>query len=110
MTTESRRRFLLASGTLLAGTTGLGSLTAGAATGHHHHGSGDGMKISATKKDTCATCKFWGGMRKISDDNSNVIAQSMGWCNNPDSPNHQKLTSADHNMKKPGVWKKWTAL
>ena len=40
-----------------------------------------------------------------------VIAQSMGWCNNPDSPNYQKLKTADPDeMKKPGVWKKWPAL
>jgi hypothetical protein len=39
-----------------------------------------------------------------------VIAQSMGWCNNPDSPNHQKLTEANHHMKKAGVWQKWAVL
>ena len=49
-------------------------------------------------------------MRKISADRKQVIAQSMGWCNNPDSPNHQKLTAADHQMNKPGIWKKWPAL
>ncbi len=49
-------------------------------------------------------------MRKVSGDRKEVFAQSMGWCNNPDSPNYQKLTSADHQMKKPGIWKKWAAL
>jgi hypothetical protein len=49
-------------------------------------------------------------MRKVSKDKATVTAQSMGWCNNPDSPNYQKLTMADHEMKKTGVWKKWAAL
>lgn len=53
-----------------------------------------------------ATCQFWGGMRKVSGDRKQVIAQSMGWCNNPDSPDHQRLRADDYHMKKPGVWKK----
>ena len=110
MKKDSRRQFLLTSGKLLIGASAVGSLTANAAGQHHHHGSGDGMKISASKKDTCATCQYWGGMRKLSDDKSMVVTQSMGWCNNPDSPNHNKLTTADHNMKKPGIWKKWPVI
>ena len=49
-------------------------------------------------------------MRRVSDDGANVVAQSMGWCNNPDSPNKGNLTAADHHMKKTGVWKKWAVL
>ena len=45
-----------------------------------------------------------------SEDKKTVVAQSMGWCNNPDSPNYQKLTMADHQMKKVGVWKKWHVI
>lgn len=110
MTIESRRRFLATSGKLLVGTAAFGSVTAYAAGEHQKHGAGDGLVIDAAKKDTCATCQYWGGMRKVPDDSKQVIAQSMGWCNNPDSPNHQKLTAADHNMKKAGVWKKWAVL
>jgi hypothetical protein len=66
--------------------------------------------VDAAAENTCATCQFWGGMRKISDDKTTLTAQSMGWCNNPSSPNHQKLTAADHRMKKPGIWTKWPAL
>jgi anaerobic selenocysteine-containing dehydrogenase len=112
MSIESRRKFLAASSTLLVGSVALGSVLAHASEEHAHmHGdSGDGQAIDATAKDTCATCQFWGGMRKISEDKKQVIAQSMGWCNNPDSPNHQKLTMADHRMKKPGTWKRWPAL
>jgi hypothetical protein len=49
-------------------------------------------------------------MRQVSEDKQAVIAQSMGWCNNPDSPNHRKLTPADHEMQKTGVWKRWSPL
>jgi len=110
MNNESRRKFLTTSGKLLVGTAAFGSLTAYAAQEHHMHGSGDGLLVDAAKQDTCATCQYWGGMRKVSGDKKQITAQSMGWCNNPDSPNHQKLTAADHQMKKPGIWKKWAVL
>jgi hypothetical protein len=112
MSVESRRNFLTSTGKLLISTVALGSIGAYAAEEHGqmHGGSGDGLAVDATSKNLCGTCQFWGGMRKISDNKSEVIAQSMGWCNNPDSPNYQKLTVADHQMKKPGIWKKWPAL
>ena len=112
MSVESRRRFLASSGRLLLSSVALGSIAAHAADEHAqmHGGRGDGLAIDASAENRCGTCQFWGGMRKISDDKKEVIAQSMGWCNNPDSPNHQKLTAADHEMKKPGIWKKWPAL
>jgi hypothetical protein len=75
-----------------------------------HGGAGDGLKIGASVEKTCATCRYWGGMRRLSADKSEVTSQSMGWCNNPDSPNHAKLTQADHQMKKPGIWEKWSIL
>ena len=87
-----------------------GSLTVYASEEQHQHGSGHGLVIDAAMKDTCATCQFWGGMRKVSEDKKQVITQSMGWCNNPDSPNHRKLTAAEHKMKKAAIWKKWDVL
>ena len=111
MSDKSRRNFLSVSAKMLAGTAALASM--GVAAGsheHHNHGSGDGMMLDASKKDTCGTCGYWGGMRKASKDKTMVMAQSMGWCNNPDSMNYQKLTSADHLMKKTGMWKKWSVL
>ena len=110
MNDESRRRFLTTSGKLLAGVATLGSLAAYAAEEHHQGGSGLGLVVDAASQMRCATCQFWGGMRRVSDDKKQVIVQSMGWCNNPDSPNYQKLTAADHHMKKPGIWKKWAVL
>ena len=110
MSFESRRNFLATSGKLIVGTVALGSLGAVAADEHAHGGSGDGLVIDAGTENVCATCQFWGGMRKISKDKKEVVAQSMGWCNNPASPNHMKLTAADHVMQKEGIWTKWPAL
>jgi hypothetical protein len=110
MSLESRRRFLAASTKVLVSTVALGSLAAHASEEHDHGGAGHGLVIDAHSENKCATCQFWGGMRKISDDRTSVVAQSMGWCNNPNSPNHQKLSVADHQMKKPGIWQKWTAI
>ena len=112
MSVESRRKFLATSGKLIVSTAALGAIAAHATKAHAQMqgGGGDGLTVPAADKDTCGTCQFWGGMRKISDDKQEVVAQSMGWCNNPDSPNYQKLTAADNQMKKPGVWKKWPAL
>jgi hypothetical protein len=112
MSVESRRNFLANSAKLLVSTAALGAITARAteADAMMQGGTGGGLAVRAAATDTCGTCQFWGGMRKISDDKKEVVAQSMGWCNNPDSPNYQKLTPADNQMKKRGVWKKWPAL
>jgi anaerobic selenocysteine-containing dehydrogenase len=110
MSEEKRREFLISSAKLLVGTAALGSV-AGVASASSHGGSeGKGMVIDASAENTCGTCMYWGGMRKASKDGSKVVAQSMGWCNNPDSMNYRKLTSADHVMKKTGRWKKWPVL
>lgn len=108
---KTRRGFITVSGTLLA-TTAVAGLPGQALAGEHSHPGtqGDGLNTSADAENLCATCRFWGGMRKVNSDGTEVTAQSMGWCNNPDSPNHQKLTAADHQMKKPGIWQKWSVL
>ena len=110
MKDKSRRGFIKSTGKLLVGTAALGTLNAFAAEEHRHAGAGDGHVMDATAEKICATCQFWGGMRKVSEDKRKVIVQSMGWCNNPNSPNYQKLTAPDHEMKKVGIWKKWTVL
>jgi len=112
MSLESRRGFLAASGKLLVGSVAFGSIAAHASDEHEHEhgGSGQGLAVDAQSENRCATCRFWGGMRKISDDGASVVSQSMGWCNNPNSPSHRKLTAADHQMNKPGIWKKWAAI
>lgn len=109
MSEQKRREFLVNSAKLLAGTAALTSI-AGVASATHHSMEGKGLVVDASAENTCATCMYWGGMRKAVKDKSKVITQSMGWCNNPDSMNYQKLTSADHVMKKTGRWKKWPVL
>ena len=112
MSDESRRNFLSNSAKLLAGSVAFVSVNALASSheGPMHGASGEGTAIDATATDTCATCQYWGGMRKVSEDKAQVVAQSMGWCNNPDSMNFRKLTNPDHVMQKTGIWKKWIAL
>jgi hypothetical protein len=112
MSAESRRAFITTAGKLLVSTVAIGSIAGNTLAEHTHpqEGSEDGHAIDATSENVCGTCLFWGGMRKIADEKKQVIAQSMGWCNNPDSPNYRKLTAVDHQMKKPDIWKKWPAL
>ena len=112
MSDQNRRDFLGASAKLLIGASALASTGVLASKGddHMNHGSGDGLEIDASAKDTCGTCQYWGGMRKLSDGKDQVVAQTMGWCNNPDSMNFQKLTTADHKMMKTGIWKKWDLI
>jgi len=56
----------------------------------------------------CATCKYWGGIRKLSKDGKTVCAQSLGYCNNPESHNYHKTTTPETGpMKK---WRKWGAI
>lgn len=109
MPNKTRRDFLANSARFVAGSAALAAGGAIAAS-HDHSSSGEGMMIDAAAKDTCGTCQFWGGIRKASKDKKQVTAQSMGWCNNPNSMSYQKLTPADKIMKKPGIWKKWSAI
>jgi anaerobic selenocysteine-containing dehydrogenase len=112
MSDKARRNFLSNSAKLLAATASFTAVGAYASShgNKEHTSSGNGLVLDASKKDICATCQFWGGMRKVSKDKKTVTAQSMGWCNNTNSMSYQKLTSADKVMKKTGIWKKWSAL
>jgi anaerobic selenocysteine-containing dehydrogenase len=111
MSDESRRNFLATSAKFVAGSAALACAGALASSqGQEHASAGDGMHVDAAVKNTCGTCQYWGGMRKLSKDKNSVSAQSMGWCNNPESMNYHKLTAADHVMKKPGMWKKWPVI
>ena len=89
MSNSSRRDFLSTSVKLIAGSAVISATGVFAGSHEHQHGNaGDGMIVDASAKDTCGTCQYWGGMRKVSKDKANVITQSMGWCNNPDSMNY----------------------
>jgi hypothetical protein len=111
MDEQTRRGFISRSGVLIATTAAVGVSQPALSQDHSHHGGmGDGLRISTSAEKTCATCRFWGGMRRVDEDKAEITTQSMGWCNNPDSPNYSKLTQADHQMKKPGIWEKWSVL
>ena len=65
-------------------------------------------EISGDTKGKCATCAFWGGKRRISADRKTVFVHSLGWCNNPASPNFQKTTTPETGPM--DTWRKWEAL
>lgn len=65
----------------------------------------DVFVVKATEEGVCATCAYWGGIRKLSGDRQNIECESTGWCNNRKSrffgmrttPRTGPMTS----------WKKW---
>ena len=67
-----------------------------------------GFALDSSTEGKCATCNFWGGIRKLSADGKSITTQSLGWCNNPKSHNYQKMTPPDLGPMK--AWKKWGAL
>ena len=72
------------------------------------HGGTDGYIMDSSVKGRCGTCDFWGGPRRVSEDGKTLTITGLGWCNNPKCPNHQKLTSPDHDCT--GIWRKWSVL
>ncbi len=100
-TKVNRRKFLGKTSALftLAAIGGVASSSANA--GLH-------FEMSSDTEGKCATCKYWGGIRKLSKDGKTVCAQSLGYCNNPESHNYHKTTTPETGpMKK---WKKWGAI
>jgi len=109
---EARRR-LLASGGLAAIGTALVGLSHGAnAQGQGIDPSGGkgiaGVAIAADRAGICATCQFWGGMRRVAEDGKSVLAESLGWCNNRASPSFQMMRSPEAGPMQ--AWRKWDAL
>jgi len=64
-------------------------------------------EVDASAQRKCATCRYWGGVRRISEDGGTVTADGKGWCNNPNSPAYQKQTKPTQGAP---VWTKWDAL
>ena len=71
-------------------------------------GGNDGYIMDASVKRHCGTCEFWGGPRRVSEDRKSVTITGLGWCNNPASPNYQKMTSPEHGPM--DTWRKWRVL
>lgn len=118
MQNADRRNFLKVSGAVLATGAvggGLGTAHADKHEGHMEDGGqlksakgADAFTVKAQEKGICATCQYWGGIRRVSEDKSTVYCESLGWCNNPKSHHYQsKTTPATGPMDS---WKKWEAL
>lgn len=118
MQDENRRGFLKTGGAALAvGAAGLLGARAHADEHAGHMTPGgqlksekgtDAFTVKAKEPGLCATCQFWGGVRRVSEDKGTVYCESLGWCNNPKSHHYQsKTTPVTGPMDS---WKKWEAL
>ena len=97
----NRRELIGKTGALFALATAGGIASSSAKAGLH-------FEMSSDVEGQCATCNYWGGIRKISEDGKTVSAQSLGYCNNPESHNYHKTTTPETGpMKK---WLKWGAI
>jgi len=66
------------------------------------------VAVNADKEGVCATCRYWGGIRRASEDKKTVYCESLGWCSNPDSHHYQSMTTPITGPMK--SWKKWEAI
>jgi len=71
-------------------------------------GGTDGYVMNSSVAQRCATCEFWGGPRRLAQDGKTITITGLGWCNNPQSANYQKMTSPEHGPM--AVWKKWQLI
>jgi len=85
-----------------------GSLLVRASSAEAGDAGGEFYSVKASTSGKCATCAFWGGIRKLSDDRSAVLTQSLGWCNNPESKRFGQLTTPESGPMK--SWSKWPVL
>ena len=107
------RRNLLKKGGAMLAVGVLGGLGVNAKASEHggHMKSNKGVPavvVGADKEGVCATCSFWGGIRRASEDKKTVYCVSIGWCNNPDSHHYQTMTTPTTGPMK--SWRKWEAL
>jgi hypothetical protein len=110
---ENRRKLLRDSGAILTAGV-LGGFAAGAQAADEHTAHKPGPKgvaavvIDATATKICATCRYWGGTRRVTEDKKSIHCESLGWCNNSTSPNYQRMTTP--TMGPMDAWRKWEAL
>lgn len=117
MQKTDRRGFMKLGGAVLAAGVAAGLRPAHASehAGHMEQGGElmsekgtDAFTVKAQQKGICATCQYWGGVRRVSKDKGTVYCESLGWCNNPKSHHYQaKTTPVTGPMD---TWKKWDAL
>ena len=105
--TADRRTFLTRGGQLIVASVAGGVLFVADAAAQRRPMAG-AYEMSGDTKGKCGTCAFWGGKRRISPDRKTVFVQSLGWCNNPGSPNVEKTTTPETGPM--DTWRKWEAL
>jgi hypothetical protein len=71
-------------------------------------GGVDGYLLKSSVAQRCGTCEFWGGPRRLAEDRKTITVTGLGWCNNPQSRNYQKMTSPEHGPM--AVWKRWQLI
>jgi len=110
-----RRAFLMKSGAVAAGSVLAAGIVGKATAAEHEHEheqmgmmGHDGYVLDSSVTQRCGTCEFWGAPRRLAADGKTVTITGLGWCNNPKSPNYQKMTSPEHGPM--AVWKKWSLL
>lgn len=96
---KSRRSILKGTAAGMIGGVGLLTLSGGE--------EAQATTLSALDERKCATCRYWGGVRKISKDGSSIDAEGTGWCNNPESPAYMKRTKPEQGAP---TWVRWDAL
>ena len=74
----------------------------------HADTSASTIETPADQIGLCATCQFWGGVRRVSKDKKTVHSETLGWCNNSASQNFQKKTTPISGPMR--NWQKWDAL
>ena len=112
MQDENRRNFFKKGGALLAagmlGGTGINTIAAGHEKRMHGKKGVNAVVVDANEEGVCATCRYWGGVRRVTEDKTTVHCESIGWCNNPESHNYQAMTTPVTGPMK--AWRKWEAL
>ena len=114
--TLKRRALLLQAGAAAAGSLlatrmdrrAVAAEAAGKEMGMMGHGAADGYVMHTAVTQRCGTCEFWGGPRRLAADGNTVTVTGLGWCNNPQSANYQKMTSPEHGPM--AVWKRWSLI
>ena len=101
-TQMKRREFVRRTGHIAVGGLIAGGVFANAGAAQR------GFSMSSSTEGQCISCRFWGGVRRISEDRKTITAESLGWCNNPKSMQHQKMTPPNYGPMK--NWVKWGAL
>lgn len=117
MNSKQRRSFLKTGGGAVAAfalATVAGRAGAAQHTGKMADGEKGGEKavrdreafvVKASEEGVCATCTYWGAIRKVSGDSQTIECESTGWCNNRKSRYFGMRTTPRTGPM--ASWKKW---